>query len=123
MDATDRSHICEENFLQLTSFNELPPDFKIGFEEKKEEGIRDRLLEFQNLATRKRRNREERFLPKASALCRDLEILQNREIRVEADGGYMGRWFDARELAANLGVEDIPQKGRPHERRSPRDKK
>jgi hypothetical protein len=110
MDATDRSQICEENFLQLTPIKELPPDLDFGLEGK-EEGNRDRLLEFQNLATRKRGNRDERFLPKASPLCRDLEFLQGREIRVEADGGYTGRWFDARELAVNLGLEDIPQKG------------
>jgi hypothetical protein len=113
MDAIDRSQICEENFLHLTSIKELPPDFESGFEgkEEKKEGNRDRLLEFQNLDTRKRGNREERFLPKSSALCRDLEFLQGQEIRVEADGGYSGRWFDARELAAALGVEDVPQQG------------
>src|SRR5262245_33784146 len=112
-DAIDRSHGCEENFLQLTPIKELPSGLDFGFEEKeeKQEGNRDRLLEFQNLATRKRGNREERFLPKASPLCRDLEFLQGREIRVEANGGYTGRWFDARELAAALGLEEIPQKG------------
>ena len=107
-DAIDRSHGCEENFLQLTSIKEPPPDLDSGFEGK-EEGNRDRLLEFQNLDTRKRGNREERFLPKSSALCRDLEFLQGREIRVEADGGYSGRWFDARELAGVLGLEEPPQ--------------
>jgi hypothetical protein len=113
MDAIDRSQICEENFLHLTSINELPPDFESGFErkEEKKEGNRDRLLEFQNLTTRKRGNREERFLPKDSLLCRYLEQLQGCGILAEADGGYTGRWFDARELAAKLRLEDIPQKG------------
>jgi hypothetical protein len=108
-DETTPSQICEENFLQLTPIKELPSGLDSGLEGK-EEGNRDRLLEFQNLATRKRGNRDEVFLPKASPLCRDLEFLQGREIRVEADGGYTGRWFDARELAVKLGLEDIPQK-------------
>jgi hypothetical protein len=90
-DEIQGSQICEENFLYLTPIKEPPPDFESGLEgkEEKKEGIRDRLLEFQNLATRKRGNREERLLPKSSALCRDLEFLQGREIRVEADGGGM----------------------------------
>ena len=105
IDAKTGSHGCDKNFLHLTSFTELPKDSKFEIEGKKEEGIRDRLLEFQNLQARKRGNREERFLPKASSLCRDLEFLQGREIRVEADGGYAGRWFDAQELADALGIK------------------
>jgi hypothetical protein len=109
--AKTTSQICEHNPLELTLFKEPSLRTDIGFEEnqRKEEDIRQRYidlpLEFQQLKTRKKGNREERFLPKCSLLCRYFEQITRREVFVEADGQYTGRWFDSRELARDLGLD------------------